>query len=518
MINELRTLPGRESDLNLAQLLTSPDLRVVKLATRRIGLTRDTRYVKDLIRWMAQADQTIEEEDEIVGEVFDSLKLIGEAAFDQLVEMVDDPDEQIRCKAIECLGIIGCARSVGPLCTALNNPHVNVKVAALTGLSWLGIVTEDVEKHVVSCLRDSHWEVQFEAVDTCGELGLQSAVPILITRLDPNISSVRNKIIPALGKIGDPRAVKPLVELLDTVISRDPPQPVITIAADALGKIGDPQGIQPLIITLKKIIDAYCSESNLETGPGCGWNNQNDTGRRSCRSVDYDSADRFNEFDHVKEHLVMSLIQLGEPVVELLVKILCQVIRESTTRPFQRRHLYGYRRYHSTPDEIFADESILILKHLGSSVIKPILVLLHDENVRIREVGCTILADHLNDPRVPDALVSAIITETDDNIRLSEMSSLASFHPCTFDRLIEAISHSHQPFTYDEQTAIRRIASVAVKDLILHLGDPDEEIRSQSLIALTEFVNTAARLCPDDVNPLQKRYKYPWDRYLDFTF
>lgn len=519
-MNELRTLPGPESTLDLAQLLMSPDLRVVKLATRRIGLTRDTRYVKDLVRWMARADKTIEEENDIVGEGFDSLKLIGEAAFDPLVEMLEDTEERIHCKAIECLGVIGCARSVGPLCAALNNPQVNVKVAALASLRWLGIVTEDVEKHVVSCLHDSRREVQLEAVATCGELGLKSAVPILITRLDPNVSSVKDIIIPALGKIGDRRAVKPLVELLDTVISRDPTHPVITIATDALGKIGDPQGIRPLIITLKKIIDAYCSESDLETGPSCGWNDQNGTCRGSCRSEDSnsDSADRFDEFDSVKEHLVKSLIQSGEPVVEPLVKILCQVIRESTIRPFQPRRQKRSLRYRATMDEIFVDESIVILKHLGSSVIEPTLVLLHDENARIREVGSRILAKHLNDSRVTDALVSAIITETEDNIRLSEMISLASFHPCTYERLIEAISHRHQPFTLNEQTAIGPIAMFAVKDLILRLGDPEEEIRSQSLVALTQFVNTAARLCPDDIPPQKKRYRHPRDKGTDVPF
>lgn len=537
-MNELRYLPGIDSDLDLAQLLTNPDNRVMKLAARRIGLTRDTRGVKDLIRCMARADRTIEEEDEIVGEGFESLKLIGEAAFDPLVEMLGDPDEQVRLTAIECLGVIGCARSVVPLCEALKNPQEKEKVAALKSLSWLGVVTEDVEKYVVSCLHDNRGVVQLEGIKAAGELCLQSAVPALITRLDPNIPSVKDIIIPALGKIGDPRAVKPLVELMDIVLMRYPFHPIIETAADALSKIGDSKAIRALIITLKKVTEAYYSEYEREAERECSGNCENDTdsrfcsghnstydyapvfagspmNRRSCPgdNASYDYAERYDEFDSIKRHLVISLIRLGEPVIEPLIKILCQVIREPTVRPLRMRA----RGYCISPEEILVDDCIVILKDLGSSVIEPALMMLHDENAKVRKVGCTILAEHLNDSRVKDALASVIITETEDDTRFSAMASLASFHPCTFDRLIEAISHRHQPFTFNEQTAVHPVAMAAVKDLIFRMGDADETKRSESLTVLTRFVDTAARLCPDEIIPKKKHYGYPRDKGTDIS-
>ena len=68
------------------------------------------------------------------------------------------------------------------------------------------------------------------------------------------------------------------------------------------------------------------------------------------------------------------------------------------------------------------------------------------------------------------------------------MKSLASFHPNTFDRFVEAVWDRHQPLTIEEQNSVHRIAWEAMRDLVHLLGDPDEQIRSQRLAALARFV------------------------------
>ena len=70
-----------------------------------------------------------------------------------------------------------------------------------------------------------------------GELGVPSAVPELIAALqDPN-GNVRRLAASALGKIGDARAVTPLLALL---VQEQKPQ-VRQYAVKALGKIRDPR-------------------------------------------------------------------------------------------------------------------------------------------------------------------------------------------------------------------------------------------------------------------------------------
>ena len=66
MINELKkTMPGQEIGPDLAPLLEKADIRTVNLAARRVGMMRDTRYVKDIVRVIARSDQTVEEEKDV---------------------------------------------------------------------------------------------------------------------------------------------------------------------------------------------------------------------------------------------------------------------------------------------------------------------------------------------------------------------------------------------------------------------------------------------------------------------
>jgi len=58
---------------------------------------------------------------------------------------------------------------------------------------------------------------------------------------------VQQKAALALGKIGDSRAVEPLIWAL-----RDKNEPVRRCAAEALGKIKDDRAVEPLIRALKE--------------------------------------------------------------------------------------------------------------------------------------------------------------------------------------------------------------------------------------------------------------------------
>lgn len=60
-----------------------------------------------------------------------------------------------------------------------------------------------------------------------------------------NDHNIRLSAASALGKIGDPRAVEPLIDALeDQVIVKE-------VVALALGEIGDPQAVEPLINELE---------------------------------------------------------------------------------------------------------------------------------------------------------------------------------------------------------------------------------------------------------------------------
>ena len=97
-------MPGQEIGPDLAPLLESSDIRTVKLAARRVGMMRDTRYVKDIVRVIARSDQTVEEEKDVAIECKESLKMVGESAYESLVELTNDPDKKFNLPQLKGWG------------------------------------------------------------------------------------------------------------------------------------------------------------------------------------------------------------------------------------------------------------------------------------------------------------------------------------------------------------------------------------------------------------------------------
>jgi HEAT repeat protein len=104
-------------------------------------------------------------------------------------------------------------------------------------------------EYLVQALGDSDMRVKAKAIDACGNLRAADATPVLIQQLflrgtDPE---VKQRLLAALGKIGDPRAAKPIEEFL----GRDLDQPTKGTAIYALGDIGDPSSLD-FLVTLER--------------------------------------------------------------------------------------------------------------------------------------------------------------------------------------------------------------------------------------------------------------------------
>lgn len=85
--------------------------------------------------------------------------------------------------------------------------------------------------------------------DALAEAHERQAVPALIARLGGNDYSQAGMAAKALGEIGDPRAVEPLIQAL-AVDSR---RSGLEAIPPALAKLGDPQAIEPLQAALKTL-------------------------------------------------------------------------------------------------------------------------------------------------------------------------------------------------------------------------------------------------------------------------
>jgi HEAT repeat protein len=107
---------------------------------------------------------------------------------------------------------------------------------------WVKLVSEIGEKVLLAALAHKRQSVRWGAAHG---LGLFWVLPA-VSELGSRVGGLRQAAAETLGKLGDPRAVKPLIAAL-----KDENAEVRQAAAEALGEIGDPHAVEPLIAVLK---------------------------------------------------------------------------------------------------------------------------------------------------------------------------------------------------------------------------------------------------------------------------
>jgi HEAT repeat protein len=190
---------------------------------------------------------------------------IGAAAVEPLIAALKNSDSEVRSSAADALGEIGDSRAVEPLVAALDVTDWSVHrrvAAALDKLAWSpdrgaagatywaarGVSNKCVEigasavKPLIAALDDEDWKVRNAAAEALGRIGDPSAVTPLI------IAFRKGSIGPeALGQIGDPRAAESLISVLGDARYF----PGLQAVVEALAQTGDPRAVEPLITALK---------------------------------------------------------------------------------------------------------------------------------------------------------------------------------------------------------------------------------------------------------------------------
>ena len=155
---------------------------------------------------------------------------------------------RVRKVAAEELGKRSGPFTVRSLLRALSrDSDILVRAAAAEALIGLRVVTP-----LVNMLGDSNIDKISRnfAAEALGKLGDQRAVDPLIKALQDSERWVHRSAAEALGKLGDTRAVEPLIEAL-----RDSEKQVSQAAAKALGMLGDRRAVGPLIKILGDLND-----------------------------------------------------------------------------------------------------------------------------------------------------------------------------------------------------------------------------------------------------------------------
>jgi HEAT repeat protein len=178
-----------------------------------------------------------------------AMSVLGRVGDDRVVpeilELLRDDSVHVRQQAVETLRDLKNEQAAGPLLgLARTDADHGVRRAALAGARNLATGTPELFDTALSlieyesydvravaarilgdyrddravapllkCISDPSWNVRFSAENALCNQGKQ-VVPGLIEILEHGVLAARNRAISALGRIGDPRAIEPLEQLL----------------------------------------------------------------------------------------------------------------------------------------------------------------------------------------------------------------------------------------------------------------------------------------------------------------
>ena len=163
-----------------------------------------------------------------------ALRKIGSPTVEPLAAELDDGDLEMRRCAAKMLGQMGDVRAVGPLIEALGDVDYTMRLDVVRALDSLGWKPDNSEAGAAYWTANQQW-------DKCVEIGRLAVEPLIVAlRFDDQ--HMRGQAAGALGKIRDPRAVEPLIWLLQGGYDYEAQR----AAADALGSIGDPRAVAAL--------------------------------------------------------------------------------------------------------------------------------------------------------------------------------------------------------------------------------------------------------------------------------
>jgi HEAT repeat protein len=230
----------------LLAALEDSDANVRKGAVEELAKTRDRRAVEPLIAALKDKDAEVERAAAgFLGNFGD------QRAVDPLIAALQSPDEFVQAAAAESLGRIKDPRAIEPLIAAVVSPNPSLDLAAGDALGQFK--DQRVVEHMIAILNDERIHslpiggyIQSAAIFALGEVGDPSAIePLLQTMKREAQSSLVEDCAKALGKMGSP-GVEALIPLVN-----DQNQGIRWSAYRALARTKSPQAIDAMLAGLR---------------------------------------------------------------------------------------------------------------------------------------------------------------------------------------------------------------------------------------------------------------------------
>jgi HEAT repeat protein len=316
-----------------------------------------------------------------------------------------------------------------------------------------------------------------EIAGTLGRIGDPRAVePLIEAFTKGEANEVRNAAVRALGQIGDPRAVEHLVEVMKT----DEDKEIQKVAIRALGEIRDPSAVGPLIEALQCWFEEERAAIEEEEEVKEKWRQE------ALRRVDYwsltidlkgsseEEKERLEEIlgygyeyeremphppKGTRETIEEALVRIGVPAAARLIDILSTVHADTATELLVRIGPPSIPLLIAALRGRAVVQAVEVLVQIGAPTVEPLIQALKDERGYAQRAAAAALG-RIHDPRAVDALIEALKDE-DQDMRQTVARALGRIgDPRAVDPLIEVLS--------DKNANLRVIAAKA----LVQIGDP----------------------------------------------
>lgn len=180
-----------------------------------------------------------------------ALLAIGQPAVPPLLAMLKDERWYVVRNMVAILGQIGCRDSANAFRPALYHGDQRVRKETIHALVKIG--GKDAESMIIELIEDADPAIVLHAIMSLGLLKSDAAVQLLIQIIEKSDFfsrqiKVKKEAIIALGRIGDRRAVTPLLSLLgsNSWLPWSKWDEMKIVAATALGRLGDEAALPSL--------------------------------------------------------------------------------------------------------------------------------------------------------------------------------------------------------------------------------------------------------------------------------
>ncbi len=243
-----------KTDLQIALLaLAGDDPQAVIKAALRLGRTGSPQAIEPLLARLDDADEKIRSAcAEALGDLAACQHPTVQTMLAPLVDCLNDGCEEVRFSAMEALGKTQAEEVLAPIITVLKqDPNPFVRDSAVTALA--NFPYEESISALINALTDKNEMVRSSAAVSLNTL----IVPDLVNKVVNNatlpliqaLKSInhtgRTAAAEALGKIGDPRAIKHLNRLLED--SKSEVQSAARAAIDNINALIEYQRLRELM-------------------------------------------------------------------------------------------------------------------------------------------------------------------------------------------------------------------------------------------------------------------------------